>query len=51
MIAWPGMPATVADQSGLTAPGLVKQTAFKAGKGTILSAKIPFYFTHSLPGR
>jgi hypothetical protein len=34
--------------SGLTAPGLVKTTTFKVGKGTLYMGKILYYSAHSL---
>ena len=34
--------------SGLTAPGLVKTTTFKVGKGTLYIGKIPYNSAHSL---
>jgi hypothetical protein len=42
-----GMPEEHRSKSGLTAPGWVKATAFKAGKGILLGGKIPFIFSNS----
>jgi hypothetical protein len=35
------------DKSGLTAPGLVKTTTFKAGKSILFTSKKPLIFTDS----
>lgn len=39
--------SALADKSGLTAPDLVKLTAYKAGKGTLFGVKNSFSFSHS----
>jgi hypothetical protein len=43
-----GQDAGRESNTGLTAPGLVKITAFKAGEGTIFINKNPFSFSQDV---